>query len=179
MEPFAYDAFISYSHRDLAWGAWLQRRLETRRIPRDLRPAWMEGRVRLRGFTKEGLDAGSQNNGGEGFAHIVVCPQLKAEDLIGLFGSGGKHHDRKRGVARFDLTQRLPSVEYRHHYIQNDQRKFVAFFFHNTQCFPAVFCLKHRKAFALEKIADQAAQSVFIVCHKNLDHMAQSNHLFA
>ena len=50
MEPFAYDAFISYSHRDLAWGAWLQRRLETRRIPRDLRPAWMEGRVRLRVF---------------------------------------------------------------------------------------------------------------------------------
>lgn len=34
MSEFVYDAFISYSHKDLKWGAWLQRRLESFRPPR-------------------------------------------------------------------------------------------------------------------------------------------------
>ena len=34
MSEYVYDAFISYSHRDLNWARWLQRRLETFRIPR-------------------------------------------------------------------------------------------------------------------------------------------------
>ncbi len=38
MEEYIYDAFISYSHRDMKWARWLQRRLETFRIPRGLRP---------------------------------------------------------------------------------------------------------------------------------------------
>ena len=37
MESFAYDAFISYSHRDLTAAAWLQHRLEGYRIPKDMR----------------------------------------------------------------------------------------------------------------------------------------------
>ena len=36
MDEFVYDAFISYSHRDMKWARWLQRRLETYRIPKDL-----------------------------------------------------------------------------------------------------------------------------------------------
>ena len=36
MDEFVYDAFISYSHRDLKWARWLQRRLETFRVPKDL-----------------------------------------------------------------------------------------------------------------------------------------------
>ena len=35
MENYAFDAFISYSHRDMKWGRWLQRRLETFSIPRE------------------------------------------------------------------------------------------------------------------------------------------------
>ena len=35
-DPFQYWAFISYSHRDLAWARWLQRALETYRLPRRL-----------------------------------------------------------------------------------------------------------------------------------------------
>ena len=34
---YAFDAFISYSHRDLAAASWLQRRLEAYRIPKDMR----------------------------------------------------------------------------------------------------------------------------------------------
>jgi hypothetical protein len=30
---FAYRAFISYSHRDKAWGDWLHKALETYRVP--------------------------------------------------------------------------------------------------------------------------------------------------
>ncbi len=33
---FIYDAFISYSHRDMDWAKWLQHRLENYRIPKDL-----------------------------------------------------------------------------------------------------------------------------------------------
>ena len=36
MNEFNYDAFISYSHRDMAWARWLQRRLETFPVPRGL-----------------------------------------------------------------------------------------------------------------------------------------------
>ena len=36
MAEFVYDAFISYSHRDMKWARWLQHRLETFRVPRDL-----------------------------------------------------------------------------------------------------------------------------------------------
>ena len=34
--PFKYRAFLSYSHRDKAWGEWLHRALETYRIGKDL-----------------------------------------------------------------------------------------------------------------------------------------------
>ena len=36
VETFRYKAFISYSHRDKDWGAWLQRSLERYRVPRRL-----------------------------------------------------------------------------------------------------------------------------------------------
>ena len=35
---YTFDAFISYSHRDLSWGNWLQKKLETFQIPKDLTP---------------------------------------------------------------------------------------------------------------------------------------------
>ena len=34
--PFKYRAFLSYSHRDRAWGEWLHSALETYRIDKDL-----------------------------------------------------------------------------------------------------------------------------------------------
>jgi len=36
MHEYRYKAFISYSHRDRQWGAWLQRSLERYRVPRRL-----------------------------------------------------------------------------------------------------------------------------------------------
>lgn len=36
-EPYNYKAFISYSHRDEKWAAWLHRALESYRLPRKLR----------------------------------------------------------------------------------------------------------------------------------------------
>ena len=50
MAEFLYDAFISYSHRDMNWARWLQRRLETFRIPRDLRAEASSLSTRLRVF---------------------------------------------------------------------------------------------------------------------------------
>ena len=37
MDEYTFDAFISYSHRDLSFGKWLQRKLETFPIPADMR----------------------------------------------------------------------------------------------------------------------------------------------
>ena len=34
--PFRYRAFLSYSHRDTAWGKWLHGALESYRIDKDL-----------------------------------------------------------------------------------------------------------------------------------------------
>ena len=39
MGAYRYKAFISYSHQDRKWAAWLQRALEGYRIPK-----WLTGR---------------------------------------------------------------------------------------------------------------------------------------
>ena len=49
MSEYVYDAFISYSHRDLSFGKWLQRKLETFSIPADMRGERPRGQ-RLRIF---------------------------------------------------------------------------------------------------------------------------------
>ena len=36
MTAYPYDAFISYSHKDMRWGRWVQERLERYRLPEDL-----------------------------------------------------------------------------------------------------------------------------------------------
>ena len=36
MDEMYYDAFISYSHADMKWGRWLQKKLETFRVPREV-----------------------------------------------------------------------------------------------------------------------------------------------
>lgn len=49
MDTFEFDAFISYSHRDLKWAKWLQEKLETFHIPNDAGEAFT-GRRRMRVF---------------------------------------------------------------------------------------------------------------------------------
>ena len=48
-DDYTFDAFISYSHRDLNWGKWLQRKLETFHIPNDMRNVRPKGQ-KLRVF---------------------------------------------------------------------------------------------------------------------------------
>ncbi|MBR5345041.1 MAG: SEL1-like repeat protein [Clostridia bacterium] len=36
MSEMIYDAFISYSHKDMRWARWIQERLESYRLPKDL-----------------------------------------------------------------------------------------------------------------------------------------------
>lgn len=49
MDEFIYDAFISYSHRDMKWARWLQGKLETYRIPKEAGESFQK-RPRLRVF---------------------------------------------------------------------------------------------------------------------------------
>ena len=54
MEEFAFDAFISYSHRDMKWGRWLQRKLESFPIPREKgQRGDMRGKLRI--FPESGI----------------------------------------------------------------------------------------------------------------------------
>lgn len=48
MNEFLYDAFISYSHRDLKWGQWVQRKLEGFHCPREAMEGWSgSGHLRI------------------------------------------------------------------------------------------------------------------------------------
>ena len=47
MSETRYDAFISYSHKNLKWGAWLQRKLENYRLPKALRRGKDAGRLKI------------------------------------------------------------------------------------------------------------------------------------
>ena len=49
-EQFRYDAFLSYSHRDLNWGKWLQKRLEDWRISAEVRRETSFARKNLKIF---------------------------------------------------------------------------------------------------------------------------------
>ena len=49
-EQFRYDAFLSYSHRDLKWGKWLQDQLESWRIPAEVRKETAFTRANLKIF---------------------------------------------------------------------------------------------------------------------------------
>ena len=41
-EQYRYFAFISYSHKDMAWARWLQKKLESYRLPAQLRQKYMD-----------------------------------------------------------------------------------------------------------------------------------------
>ncbi|MBO7664160.1 MAG: toll/interleukin-1 receptor domain-containing protein, partial [Clostridia bacterium] len=59
MSEYVYDAFISYSHRDLEWGKKLQRKLEGYRLPRALSRE-KNGNVRLKIFRDQTDLAGAE-----------------------------------------------------------------------------------------------------------------------
>ena len=50
MAEMTYDAFISYSHKDMRWGRWVQEHLERYRLPKDLQPDSGAARKSLRVF---------------------------------------------------------------------------------------------------------------------------------
>ncbi len=60
MDNPTYDAFISYSHQDLKWGVWLQKRLESYPVPSDLRPNLAGSGKRLRIFRDQTDLAGAE-----------------------------------------------------------------------------------------------------------------------
>ncbi len=58
-EEYVFDAFISYSHRDLAWGRWLQKKLEGYSVPREAARERQESR-KLRIFRDQTDLAGAE-----------------------------------------------------------------------------------------------------------------------
>lgn len=79
--PTHYHAFVSYSHADEKWAAWLQRRLERFRIPEQLRQRVTGAPARLRPIFRDREELASSDNLGDAIlaalqasnALIVVC----------------------------------------------------------------------------------------------------------
>ncbi|MBQ6425897.1 MAG: toll/interleukin-1 receptor domain-containing protein [Clostridia bacterium] len=80
---YTFDAFISYSHRDLDWGKWLQRKLESFHIPNDMRGDRPKGQ-KLRIFRDQtdlagtGLQDSLQQNLHASRFLIVICSPSSA-----------------------------------------------------------------------------------------------------
>ena len=83
MNNYTFDAFISYSHRDLSFGKWLQRKLETFSIPADMRGERPRGQ-RLRIFRDQtdlagtGLQDSLRQNLRDARYLIVLCSPSSA-----------------------------------------------------------------------------------------------------
>jgi hypothetical protein len=60
MAEMTYDAFISYSHKDMRWGRWVQEHLERYRLPKDLQPDSGAARKSLRVFRDQTDLAGTE-----------------------------------------------------------------------------------------------------------------------
>ena len=83
MDEYTFDAFISYSHRDLSFGKWLQRKLETFPIPADMRGERPRGQ-KLRIFRDQtdlagtGLQDSLKQNLRDSRFLIVLCSPSSA-----------------------------------------------------------------------------------------------------
>lgn len=74
MQEYVYDAFISYSHRDMQWARKLQHRLETFLIPKDMTEA-TSGRRKLRVFRDQTDLTGSE-------LEIALRKELDASEYL-------------------------------------------------------------------------------------------------
>lgn len=88
MNDYIFDAFISYSHRDLNWGKWLQKKLETYRIPNDMRGDRPQGQ-KFRVFRDQTDLAGTglqdslrQNLEDSGFLIVLCSPSSAASPWV-------------------------------------------------------------------------------------------------
>ena len=87
-DDYIFDAFISYSHRDLNWGKWLQRKLETFHVPNDMCADRPKGQ-KLRIFRDQtdlagtGLQNSLRQNLDESRFLIVICsPSSSASSWV-------------------------------------------------------------------------------------------------
>ena len=79
MQEYVYDAFISYSHRDMQWAKRLQHRLETFPIPKDMTDA-ASGRRKLRVFRDQTDLTGSE-------LEIALRKELDASKFLNVICS--------------------------------------------------------------------------------------------
>ncbi len=83
---YTFDAFISYSHRDLTWGKWLQKKLETFPIPDEMRGERPRGQ-KLRIFRDQtdlagtGLQESLRQNLETSRYLIVICSPASAASV--------------------------------------------------------------------------------------------------
>ena len=73
------------------------------------------------GAAQQVVYPGTQDRQGEGLGHIVVRPQLQAQDLVGLLLPGGKHQDGDRRAGLPKLPAHIKAVHLRQHQVQQDQ----------------------------------------------------------
>ena len=118
------------------------------------------------GSSEYGIHSCHQRARAEGFGHIFVDAKIKALELVPLIGARREHDDRHLGRLP-DLSERLPSVHFGHHDIENDEDDlFIRV--KQIHSFFAVRSFQHLISFPDKKIGDQLAHSRFIIDYKYL-----------
>ena len=110
---------------------------------------------------KLGIDPRHQLQRGKGLRHIVVRPDVEADDLVGLLGFRREHNDRKL-IFFPQLHGHGNPVHPRHHDVHNrqvDLRLFCHF-----QSLYAILCLIYLISLASQKDLDPVPD-LFVVLH--------------
>ena len=118
MDDHTFDAFISYSHRDLNYGIWLQKKLEAFHIPTEMRGDRPKGQ-RLRIFRDQTDLAGTelqdslrQNLDASGFLIVICSPSSAAspwvdEEVRYFVTRSSSTASRTAKIRRWNASRRL------------------------------------------------------------------------
>ena len=111
---------------------------------------------------KEGLDAGDQGFGAEGFGDVIVGSQFQPNDGVGLLRLGGQHDDGEQCSVRSgpQAFADLQAVDLRQHQVEDDQIRL--FLFHLPEAFGSGFGRYGSKALFLQIECDQLENVLLI-----------------
>ena len=109
---------------------------------------------RFIGSTQQGLNPTGQLAGTKRFGHIIVRPQLQAQDFLVFLNSGGENDDRRLRFTAVD-AHKFVAAHLRHHQIEQDEVRF--FIAGQEERLAAVRGGEHAKAFLAQIALDQGA----------------------
>ena len=118
----------------------------------------------LHGSSQNSLNARHKYLGAEGLADVLVNPQFKSQQFV-AFGALCRQHDNGYLGISADFLADLPSVHFRHHYIQYNQG-YILLFKENAHSVLSVPCFQDFKIVLYQKVAYELAHPAFVIYHQ-------------